>query len=327
MYRILVLALDGVMESSLALTRDTIATADRLSVLQSGSIRFSTTLFCPGRRRIRTGVGTHITVEPEIGRRRYDALVVPGLGLTTAEEIDLFFARRSSRGVVEWLRRNGRRFPLVGASCSAVFLLAEAGLLMNKAATTTWWLAAAFRDRHPDVELDESRMLVETDGILCAGAALAQIDLMLHLIARAASPELSRAVSRALAIDRRPSQARYMMLSAVAGLGKEVVGIERWIRANHSRPFSIPEMASALGMSPRTLDRRVRVATGRGPSQLVQRIRLEQAAHLIETSELSLDDVADRVGYRDATTLRRLLRRHLDMNPSEMRRQSQLEST
>jgi len=326
MYRTLILALDGVMDSSLALTRYAIVTADRLSALRSNGTRFAQTVFCPGRSRIRTGLGTTIAVQPEIGRTRYDALVVPGLGLTKAEEIDRFFARRSSRAVVEWLKRHRQRFPLVGASCSAVFLLAEAGLLRQRTATTTWWLAPTFRDRHPDVDLDETRMLVETDGILCAGAALAQIDLMLHLIARAAGPDLSRDVSRALAIDRRPSQSRYMMLSAVAGLGKEVVAIERWIRANLSRAFSIPEMASTLGMSTRTLDRRVRVATGRGPSHLVQRIRLEQATHLIETSALSLDEVADRVGYGDATTLRRLLRRHLDMNPSEMRRQSRLES-
>jgi transcriptional regulator GlxA family with amidase domain len=165
-------------------------------------------------------------------------------------------------------------------------------------------------------------MLVESDGVLTAGAALAQIDLMLHLIARAASPDLARDVSRYLAIDRRPSQARYMMSSALTGLGPEMSGIERWIRANRSRPFKVTEMAKALGMSARTLDRRVRSATGRGPSQLVQRIRLEHAAHLIETSDLALGEIAGRVGYRDGTTLRRLLRRHLDLNPSELRRGS-----
>jgi len=125
MYRTLILALDGVMDSSLALTRDAIVTADRLSALRSNGTRFAQTVFCPGRSRIRTGLGTTIAVQPEIGRTRYDALVVPGLGLTKAEEIDRFFARRSSRAVVEWLKRHRQRFPLVGASCSAVFLLAD----------------------------------------------------------------------------------------------------------------------------------------------------------------------------------------------------------
>jgi transcriptional regulator GlxA family with amidase domain len=322
MYRILVLAVDGVMDSSLALTLDTIATANRIAAVKRRRLHLEATLFAPGRRRIRTGMGAGLVVEPEVRIERYDALVVPGLGLATEAEIDGFFAARSSRAVVEWLRGSGPRCPLVAASCSAVFLLAEAGLLSNRAATTTWWLGAAFRARYPDVELDETRMLVETPGILCAGAALAQIDLMLHLIARAASPGLSRDVSRYLAIDRRPSQARYMMLSAVAGLGHDVGEIERWIRTNCSRAFAISEMARALGMSARTLDRRVRGATGRGASQFIQRLRLEQAAHLIETSELPLTEVANRVGYRDASTLRRLMRRHMAVNPTDMRRRA-----
>lgn len=322
MYRVLVLVLDGVMDSSLALTLDTLATANRVAALKQRPVRFATTTFRPGRRRVRTGMGATLGVEPQVRIEQYDALIVPGLGLATAVEIDAFFATRSSRTVVEWLRTEGSRCPLVAASCSAVFLLAEAGLLKGRTATTTWWLGAAFRERHPDVDLDETRMLVESPGILCAGAALAQIDLMLHLIARAASPEISRAVSRHLAIDRRPSQARYMMLSAVAGLGRDVGAVERWIRANFSRRFSLGEMARALGMSARTLDRRVRHATGKGASHFVQRLRLEHAAHLIETSDLPLGEIAERVGYRDASTLRRLMRRHLDLNPTEMRRQA-----
>jgi transcriptional regulator GlxA family with amidase domain len=98
--------------------------------------------------------------------------------------------------------------------------------------------------------------------------------------------------------------------------------IERWIRAHLAQPFTVAGMARELGMSPRTLDRRVRAATGKGPGDLVQRIRLERATHLLETSDSALDDVATAVGYGDATTLRRLLRRHLHTNPSELRRRS-----
>lgn len=322
MYRILVLAIDGVMDSGLALTFDTIATANRLAVIQRRDVRFSTTLFHPGRRRIRTGMGAALTVRSAVRIQQYDALVVPGLGLSTVDEIESFFASRASRPIVGWLREVGSRCPMIAASCSAVFLLAEAGLLANKRATTTWWLGSVFRERYPEVELDETRMLVEAQGVLSAGAALAQIDLMLHLIARAASPGLSRDVSRFLAIDERPSQARYMMLSAVAGLGRDVSEIERWIRKNRARSFSIAEMAKALGMSTRTLDRRVRTATGGGPARFVQRLRLEHAAHLIETSDRPFSEIAGAVGYHDGTTLRRLLRRHLDLNPTELRRRS-----
>ncbi len=322
MHRILVLAPDGVIDSSLALTHDALATANRLAVARGRAEPFRITWLNPGRRRIRTAMGATLAAEPSASATDYGALVLPGLGMADAAEIDRRLGGPDLRRAVEWLRGNAHACPLVAASCSAVFLAAEAGLLTGKAATTTWWLGSVFRQRYPDVELDETRMLVADDATLCAGAALAHMALRLHLLARTAGPELARDVPRYLLLEERPSQARFMMLSAVAGMGAQVRDIERWIRAHLAQPFTVAGMARELGMSPRTLDRRVRAATGKGPGDLVQRIRLERATHLLETSDSALDDVATAVGYGDATTLRRLLRRHLHTNPSELRRRS-----
>ncbi|HEB91400.1 MAG TPA: helix-turn-helix domain-containing protein [Deltaproteobacteria bacterium] len=322
MHRVLVLCLDGVVDSSLALSHDTIETANRLAIAKGLGVRFETTFVHPTRKRIRTGMGATVEVHPVSRIRRADSLIIPGLGLATAEEIERFFSTRATRVIVDWLREAGPRCGYLGASCSGVFLLGEAGLLKDRIATTTWWLGPVFRARHPEVDLDESRMLATTGSVVCAGAALAHVDLMLHLVARKAGPLLSREVSRYLAIDERPSQARYMMLSALSDLGDEVGRVERWIRQNLARPFSIVEMAKALGMSPRTLDRRIRRATGLGPSRFLQRVRLEHAVHLLETSDQSIAEVAECVGYRDPTSLRRSLRRNLDLNPREVRRNS-----
>ncbi len=322
MYRILVLAPDGIADSSLGLTLDAIYAANQVLESQRSRERLSATLFFPRRRRIRTKAGGRFAVFPNTKPSRFDALVVPGLGLTTPRGVEDFFAGRTGRSMVEWLRRSGPRFPLVAASCSAVFTLAEAELLDGRTATTTWWLGSEFRRRYPNVELDESRMTVESSDVITAGAALAQLDLMLHLIARAVSVDLARKVSRFLVIDQRPSQARYMALSFVAGLPPTITEIDRWIRSNIARPFSIGELAHSVGMSPRTLDRRIRKATGQGPSRLVQKIRAEQAAHFLQTSSLSLGEISEAVGYTDVSTLRRLLRRFVGCSPSELRRQS-----
>ena len=319
MYKILVLAPDGVVDSSLALTLDAAETANRIQIARGQAAPFQTTLFLPGRKRIRTGLGATYPVRPRVQAGRYDAIVVPGLGLATPREVDACLSTRTYRAAAEWLRDKGPRSPLVAASCSGVFLLGEAGLLEGRRVTTSWWLSAAFRARFPGTELDESRMTIESQGVLTAGAALAQMDLMLHIIARAVSPGLSQTVARYLAIDRRPSQARFMMLSAVAGLPEEMTQIDRWIRRNLSRPFSVAEMAIGLGMSPRTLDRRIRKATGTGTSKFVQKVRVEHAAHLIETSDLPLTEIAGEVGYGDAGTLRRLIHRSLGASPSEIR--------
>ena len=320
MPKLLVLAVDGQMDSSLALTLDALSTANRLVGAKADRSGISTTLFSPGRRSVRTGQGARYAVQGRVRLDRYDALVVPGLGLSTPKEIDAFFRRDANRRLVAWLRDRADRLPPLAAGCSAVFLLAEAGLLQGRRVTTTWWLGPLFRERFPRVDLDETRMLVDEGGVLTAGAALAQIDLVLHLIARLGGVGLSRDVARYLAIEGRPTQARYMMLSSVAGRGEDLARIERWIRRHRAEAFKIPELARSLGMSPRTLDRRVRDATGHGVARFAQRIRLEYAAHLLETTSRPVDAIAGEVGYADANTLRRLLKRHLGASPSALRR-------
>ncbi|MDJ0786866.1 MAG: helix-turn-helix domain-containing protein [Myxococcota bacterium] len=320
MREIVVLAFQGLFDSSLALTLDALTTANRLAELRDGRALFTVTLLHPGRREIETGQGGRYRVRSRLGARPKAALIVPGLGLTTPEEIEACLGDAETQRVLRWLARCAERFPLIGASCSAVFLLAEAGLLEGRSATTTWWLAPDFRRRYPGVALDEARMLTESDGVICAGAALAQMDLLLHLISRLAGPRLAAEVARSLAIEARPSQARYMVSSAVAGVGEDAGRAEAWARRNLAKPFRVARMAKELGMSPRTLDRRLRAATGVGPSRFVQRIRSEQAAHLIETTDLSLPEIAERVGYRDVASLRRVIRRERRANPSELRR-------
>ncbi len=320
MQDVVVLPLQGVFDSSLALTLDTLAAANRLSGLSQGRELFRVSLHLPGRRQVETGTGAVHRVRARLRPGPKAALIVPGLGLAAAEEIDALFASSETSRLLRWLRAHAGEFPVVAASCSAVFLLAEAGLLEGKATTTTWWLAPVFRSRYPDIELDESLMVVESGQFLCAGAALAQIDLMLRLIARLAGPDLAAQVARVLAIELRPSQARYMVSSAVAGLGDEVIRAEAWVHKNLGRSFNITDMARELGMSARTLDRRLRETVGLGPSRFVQRIRCEHATHLIETTDLSMDSIAARVGYEDTASLRRLIKRERRASPGELRR-------
>jgi transcriptional regulator GlxA family with amidase domain len=159
------------------------------------------------------------------------------------------------------------------------------------------------------VRLERDAMVVEDRNRVTAGAALAQLDLMLHLIARAASPALASLVARYLVVDERPSQARYIVPSHLARSSNEVTAAERWVREHLSRPFGIPELARAVGTSPRTLARRIAEATGSGPLAFVRRIRVDAARHLLSTTRLSVDAVAARVGWEDSASLRRAFAR------------------
>ncbi|MFI8088480.1 GlxA family transcriptional regulator [Streptomyces sp. NPDC086080] len=206
----------------------------------------------------------------------------------------------------------------MAAACTATFLLAESGVLNGLQATTSWWLAPHFRRRYPQVHLDETRMLAHADGITTAGAAFAHLDLALDLIGRR-SPALAELTARYLVIDPRPTQSTYAIPSHLSRADPLVDAFERRLRAQLDQPLSIADTARALGSSERTLQRACDRTLGISPVQFAQEIRLEQAMHLLRTTDLSTEAVARRVGYSNATTLTTLLRRH-HTSPGQLRR-------
>lgn len=195
----------------------------------------------------------------------------------------------------------------VYTACSGTFLLAESGVLGLRRVTTTWWLTPAFRARYPGVDLDQTRMVVCSDGVTTAGAAFGHVDMALAVV-RASSPALADLVSSYLVVDERPSQSAYTIPSALAQSDPAVAAFERWARDRLAEPISIPEAARAMGVSERTLQRATQRVLGTSPVRFVQDMRVEQAAHLLRTTDLSLEAISRQVGYEHANTLRVLLR-------------------
>ncbi|RYF41509.1 MAG: helix-turn-helix domain-containing protein, partial [Comamonadaceae bacterium] len=203
------------------------------------------------------------------------------------------------------------------------FVLAGTGLLDGRGATTTWWLAPLFRERHPLVQLDSSPRLVHSGRFVTAGAAMAHIDLALWLVRRS-SPALAAVTARYLLADAPGSQAQFVIPDHVAHNDPTVERFERWARDRLARAapaFSLAEGAHAAGTSTRTLTRRLQAVLGKSPLAYFQELRVERAVHLLQTSRASVDQIAARVGYEDGATLRVLLRRRLGRGVRELRGQ------
>ncbi|MBY0273986.1 helix-turn-helix domain-containing protein [Candidatus Binatia bacterium] len=304
--------------TSVSVTVQALETANRLGARVLGRSRpFRVTLGSVDGNPVSCGPGPFQLPTVRLAGLRPDLVVVPGAGADTEAALRDVLASRAAEDLCAWLRRQARR--KVAASCTGVFLLAKAGLLDGFAATTTWWLAGTLATLHPRVRVERDAMVVEDSERITAGASLAQLDLMLRLVAREASPALASLVARYLVVDERPSQARYIVPSHLARSSTEVTAAERWVREHLGKPFGIPDLARSVGTSPRTLARRIAEATGSGPLAFVRRIRVDAARHLLATTRLPVDAIAARVGYDDPASLRRAFARFGE-RPTDARR-------
>lgn len=309
-----VLVLDGVFDAGLALVLDTLDTANALAAAPEQRVRVAVVGV---RRRVRTHLGFAVPVVPT-PRGRPDLVLVPALGAKTPDALAEALARRDVGDAADSLRAAAAAGTRVSAACTATFVLGDAGLLAGLRATTTWWLAPFFRARFPGVALDEAQMVVESGGVVTAGSALAHLDLALWLVRRR-SPALARTVANYLLHDVRPSQAPYVMPDHLAHADPLVARFEEWARRSLA-DFSLGAAARAIGATERTLERRVRAVLGRSPIAFVQDLRVAQAVHLLQTTDETLDAIAARVGYSEATTLRTLLRKRTGRGVRELRR-------
>jgi transcriptional regulator GlxA family with amidase domain len=310
--RIAVIVLDDMFDTGLAAVLDAFETANQLSE----AARFEVTSVGV-RARVHThhGFGVPVSDPPS---RRPDLALVPAVACKQPHELLPALERADVQDAIELLQRWHARGTRIAAACTGTFVLGKAGLLDGKRATTTWWLGPTFRQEFPAVELEDSQMVVADRGVITAGAALAHLDLVLALI-RDHSPSLASLVARHLVLDDRASQAPFVAPDHVAYDDELVKRFESWLRRRIAEPFELAAAARAVGASERTLQRRVRAVLGKRPIELVQDLRLERAAHLLRSTQHSVDEIAQRVGYEDGSTLRTLLRRRLGTGVRELR--------
>jgi transcriptional regulator GlxA family with amidase domain len=314
--RVSVLVLDGVFDSGLAVVLDTFETANELTGSGRKASRFDVTL-CGLRRRATTHQGLRVELARAGSGPRPDLVVVPAMGAKSVETITAALDRPEAVEACGLLRSWSRAGVRIAGACTATFILASSGILDGGKATTTWWLSPLFRQRFPGITLDESRMIVESSGIVTAGAALAHVDLALWLV-RQRSPSLAIATARYLVFDARPSQAAYVMPDHLAHADPLVERFEHWARL-HMTNFDLAEAAHRVGASERTLERRIRAVLGKTPLSYVQDLRVEMAVHRLRTTKDSIEEIASAVGYGDGATLRTLLRKKTGRGIRELR--------
>lgn len=222
-----------------------------------------------------------------------------------------------------------RRGAIVAAYCTGSFLLAGTGLLDGRRATTNWSLAADLAGRHPRVTVEPEALYVDEGRLVTGAGAAAGIDMCLHLLRREHGTAVSNAVAReAMVAPRRESgQVHYIpALPGARATGRSradaarVDDVLRWSRTRLHQPMSVEDLARRALMSPRTFARRFREVTGTTPHVWLRDQRLDRAEELLETTDRSIQEIADLVGFRSGGVLREhFIKRH-GVPPRDYRR-------
>lgn len=224
--------------------------------------------------------------------------------------------------LVQALRRahdNGTRILSI---CSGVFVLAAAGLLSGRRATTHWRYADLLTERYPDIEFAPNVLYVDEGNILTSAGSAAGIDLCLHLIRRDFGTEAANKVARRLVVapHRDGGQAQFVERAVPAQHeGARFSPLLERMRKELHHGYSIAALAKAAGMSPRTFLRRFQAATGLTPAKWLLSERLAKAREMLESSSISVEKIAKSTGFGTAATLRHHFRQELATTPTAYR--------
>lgn len=278
----------------------------------------------PSRRSFRCGNGIPVSPEFAIGEaERPDMVIVPELWLSPSDDMQGRYEQ-----VKDWLRQCHREGSMIYSACSGSVLLASAGLLDGRDATSHWGYEDLFRRRFPKVRFNPAPNLVVADRtgrIVTAGGTTSWHDLAIHIISRHCSPGEALRIAKIYLLKwHSEGQLPYASLVRRQPHADSVVRkAESWLAENFRTDHAVAAVVEHCGIPERSLKRRFTTATGSTLIAYVQNLRIEEAKRLLEVSRHAADDVAPLVGYENPAFFRRLFKRSTGLTPGAYRRMFQ----
>ena len=244
---------------------------------------------------------------------RADTIIVPGWS-----DPDV----KPSPELVTALRDGYDRGARLVSICIGAFVLAEAGLLAGRPATTHWAFVDQFRARYPTVLLDPNVLYVDDGQILTSAGTAAGMDLCLHLVRLDHGAEVANGVARRVVMPphRDGGQAQYIDQPVAPRAGSDLQPTLDWAREHLDQPLSVEQLAAHAAMSPRTFARRFKAHTGTTPHEWLLDQRIDVARRMLESSDQTIDWIASRAGFGSAGALRHHFQRRLHTSPNRYRR-------
>lgn len=241
-----------------------------------------------------------------------DTVIVPGIRNPTMAIPD---------AVIDAVQQAAASGTRVASICTGAFVLAAAGLLNGKRATTHWRAAGELARCYPQIRVDPNVLFVDNGQILTSAGAMAGIDLCLHIVRRDFGAAVAADCARAAVMppEREGGQAQYI-IHAPPQSTSTLAPVLDWISSNLGQPMTLQTLAAKAGLSERTFSRRFREQTGTTPLQWILIARVRHAQSLLETTRLSIEQIASEAGFDAAAALRIHFSRTVGVSPAAYRK-------
>ncbi|MEP7456405.1 GlxA family transcriptional regulator [Phyllobacterium sp. SB3] len=229
-------------------------------------------------------------------------------------------------GLLSFIRKSAANARRLAAPCIGAFILAEAGVLGDRRATTHWAFARELQNRYPKLKVEEDRIFIIDGPIWTSAGMTAAIDLALAMVEKDLGVEIARTVARNLVIYHRRAggQSQFSALLEMEPKSDRIQKALDFAKQNLKSELSVEDLADAANLGPRQFSRAFRAETGQSPAKAVENLRVETARVLMEQGRLSMDVIAIETGFADRERMRRAFLRAFGQSPQAIRRISRI---
>jgi transcriptional regulator GlxA family with amidase domain len=260
---------------------------------------------------VATSLGSKIQTS-SFRRRTFDTLIIAG-GIA---------APTATPGLLDYLRSAVHRSRRIASICTGALILAEAGLLDGRRATTHWHFARTMRQRYPKIAVEEDRIFIIDGPIWTSAGMSAGVDLALALVEKDLGAEIARAVAKILVVYHRRAggQSQYSTLLDLAGTSDRVQTALTYAKEHLSKPLAVNDLANAAFLSSRQFSRLFKEETGRSPAKAIEQLRVESARLMMEAGRFSAEEIARKNGFGNRERMRRSFVRAFGQSPQAIQR-------